>query len=74
MANTGLWHMRRASMLVGTSVQDLESTLPYYKSNDLEDVKTLKMALALCEKRGNKTKTSLLRRKLKNIEKERKAQ
>lgn len=42
---TKLWYQRRASMLVRTSVQDLESSLPHYEANDWRDVRTLQVAL-----------------------------
>jgi len=61
----------RAQGLVSTSVDDLHSSLPYYQGIDPFDVETIKHGLKICQRRGEKTKATMLRRKLKKMEKER---
>lgn len=61
----------RATYLVNTSVQDMTSGLYNYDGTDASDVETIRKALQICLKRGEKTKVTILRRKLKRMEKER---
>lgn len=60
---------KRAEFLVNTSVDDLQSSLPHYEAND-EDIAVIRLGLKWCERRGEKTKVTLLKRKLKKMEKE----
>lgn len=59
----------RARSLVSTSVDDLRSSLYFYEWNVKVDVETIRQGLLICEQRGEKTKASMLRRKLKGMEK-----
>lgn len=56
----------RVSWLVNTSVEDLRSSL-----NFEEDQAVIRKALKVCKDRGEKTKATMLERKLKKMEKER---
>ncbi len=58
----------RARNLVSTSVDDLRSSLYFYQWNIKSDVETIRLGLLICEKRGEKTKAVMLRRKLKKME------
>lgn len=60
----------RAQDLVSTSVQDLQSSLPHYSRERQSDVEVICYAVRLCERRGEKTKATLLRRKLKVMERD----
>ena len=61
---------KRAQDLVSTSVDDLHSSLPHYQSSEQSDVETIRYGLRICERRKEKTKATMLRRKLKKMEKE----
>ena len=61
----------RARSLVSTSVDNLHSSLWFYDAHDEFDVATIREGLKICERRGEKTKATMLRRKLKKMEKER---
>ena len=58
----------RARKLVSTSVDDLRSSLYFYEWNVKVDVKTIRLALQMCVRRREKTKASMLQRKLKKME------
>jgi hypothetical protein len=60
----------RAQSLVGTSVDDLHSSLNFYDRNIQSDIETIRYGLKICERRGEKTKATMLRRKLKKMEKQ----
>lgn len=57
----------RANDLVGTSVQDLQSSLTHYKT--LQDKKIIGIALMICRRRGEKTKVKVLQAKFNQLEK-----
>jgi len=60
----------RARDLVSTSVQDLQSSLGHYTYLDIKDIETVRAGFAICKRRGEKTKATILRRKLKKMEKQ----
>lgn len=60
--------LRRARNLVNTSVQDMQSGLSHYWSR--EDLRILSVGLIIVRKRGEKTKVSILERKIKKIRKD----
>lgn len=60
----------RAGDLVSTSVEDLQSSLYFYDAKIQSDIETIRYGLRICERRGEKTKATMLRRKLKRMEKE----
>jgi hypothetical protein len=57
----------RAKGLVNTSVDDMQSGLWFYKSRD--DLQLLRTALMITNKRGEKTKSRILKSKIKKLEK-----
>lgn len=59
----------RAHYLVNTSVNNLQSSLYFYKWDVKRDVETIRYGLGICLRRGEKTKANLLRRKLSQMEK-----
>lgn len=61
----------RARDLVNTSVQDMTSSLSHYEGTDPADVELILRALKFCLRRAEKTKATILLRKLKKMEKER---
>ncbi|RJP53602.1 MAG: hypothetical protein C4583_04250 [Anaerolineaceae bacterium] len=65
----GQVNFKRAEFLVNTSVDDLQSSLEHYEANE-DDIAVIRLGLKWCERRGEKTKALLLRRKLKKLEKE----
>jgi len=60
----------RVQSLVNTSVDDMHSSLNFYQSNIQSDVETIRYALQIVARRKEKTKATMLRRKLKKMEKE----
>lgn len=58
---------QRARDLVGTSVQDLQSSLSHYTTRD--DLPVLRTALLIVNRRGEKTMALHLKRKIKRLEK-----
>ncbi|MFZ5856755.1 MAG: hypothetical protein ACOYZ6_07990 [Chloroflexota bacterium] len=70
MKGNGKSVFERAQDLVGTSVEDLQASLPHYSSESQKDIEVVRYGLMLCERRGEKTKVTLLKRKLKKMEKE----
>lgn len=62
--------IERANNLISTSVHDLESSLPYYEAARPSDVQVIRIALLKCQKRGEKTKATILHRKLRKMEKQ----
>lgn len=58
----------RAQDLVSTSVEDLQSSLPHYSAKSQFDIEVIRYGLKLCERRGETTKVTLLKRKLKKME------
>lgn len=60
----------RANFLVNTSVEDMQSSLYSYTYLNISDVQTIRLGLAMCKRRGEKTKVKLLERKLKRMEKD----
>lgn len=60
--------LQRARNLVNTSVQDMQSGLSHYWSR--EDLRILSVGLIIVRKRGEKTKVSILERKIKKIRKD----
>jgi len=63
----------RAALLVGTSVDDLQSGLWFFQWNKKLHVEIVREGLSICEKRGEKPKATILRRKLIQMEKNIKA-
>jgi hypothetical protein len=61
---------KRARSLVSTSVDDLQSSLPYLKFDSEFDIAVVRCALSICEGRGEKTKAKLLKSKLNKMKKE----
>ena len=59
---------QKARSLVDTSVQDMQSGLYNFTSRD--DLQILRTALMIVNKRGEKTKVNILRRKIAKLEKE----
>ncbi len=59
---------QKARSLVNTSVQDMQSGLYNFTSRD--DLQILRTALMIVNKRGEKTKFNILRRKIAKLEKE----
>lgn len=60
--------VKRACDLVYTSVDDMRSGLWSYK--DAEGLQVLRVGLMIVNKRGEKTKAMILKRKIKKLEKE----
>lgn len=60
--------LSRARNLVSTSVQDMQSGLSHYWSR--EDLRILSVGLIIVRNRGEKTKVSILERKIKKIRKD----
>lgn len=58
----------RARSLVNSSVQDMQSGLWAY--TDRDDLQVLRTGLMIVNKRGEKTKATILKRKIKKLEKE----
>ena len=58
----------RAVSLISTSVDDLRSSLYFYKWDIKVDVETIRLALNMCVERRWKTKAAMLQRKLKQME------
>ena len=56
--------------LVGTSVQDLQSSLSAYTHESNDDIEIIKHAIGLTQRRGEKTKTQILQHKLRKMYKE----
>jgi len=56
----------RAQDLVGTSVQDMESSLWHYSTRD--DLLVLRAALKIVKRRKETTKAKILARWIKNVE------
>ena len=71
MKGNGKSAYERGSTLVSTSVEDLQSSLPHYTSENQEDIEAVRWGLRICERREEKTKIAILTRKLKKMEKER---
>jgi hypothetical protein len=61
---------KHALSLVGTSVDDLQSSLPYFVSTSPNGLRVIEFALAICQRRGEKTKALVLGRKLRKLKKE----
>lgn len=61
---------KRALDLVSTSVDDLQSSMPYLKSESLDDVQIVQYAVEICQRREWKTKSVVLGRKLRKMKKE----
>jgi hypothetical protein len=61
---------QHALSLVSTSVDDMQSSLPYFESKSQKSIQILEFALAICQRRGEKTKATLLARKLRKMKKE----
>jgi len=59
-----------ALSLVSTSVQDLQSSLPYFVGTSPKSMQVIEFALAICARRGEKTKAKILGRKLRKMKKE----
>jgi 5-bromo-4-chloroindolyl phosphate hydrolysis protein len=55
---------QRAMDLVSTSVEDLRSSLNFYEAEKAEDVRIVEIGMQICDRRGEKTKAGLLKRKL----------
>lgn len=60
--------VKRACDLVYTSVDDMQSGLWNYKGAD--GLQVLRVGLIIVNKHGEKTKAMILKRKIKNLEKE----
>ena len=56
--------------LIGTSVDDLRSSLYFYDGSSPVHEQIIEHGLQICERRGEKTKATMLRRKLRNLKKE----
>lgn len=61
----------RVKDLINTSVDDMRSSLGFYKGDDPEDVEVVRLGLKRCVERREKTKAAMLNRWLKKMEKER---
>lgn len=70
MKGNGKSVFERAQDLVSTSVEDLQSSLPHYSSEFQADIEVVRYGLQLCERRGERTKAAILKRKLKKMEAE----
>lgn len=53
---------------MNTSVDDMRSSIYFYKWDVKVDVQTIREGLKICEQRGEKTKATILSRKLKQME------
>jgi len=58
----------RAAALINTSVQDMESGLWDYTTD--EDLAVLRIAYIMCRRRREKTKGEILARKIRELDKE----
>jgi hypothetical protein len=60
----------RAHNLINTSVQDMQSGLWFYQGADADHIEIVKRCLAICKRRGERTKVRLLESKLRKMKNE----